>query len=404
MPTNLTLMPTKPAKSSKLALPPSPFSPRFPLSPEASAETSARPTAHFHSPRKSLQADLPAAPTDPLHWLWQCHLCNRVYQLGVTRRCLDDGHYFCSGTTTVKKSRKGSDGKKRVVKHHRACASEFDYAGWKAWGKWRREVGEMVAKREQEMEDVTVRPLFAPEVPSEEDWFSGLWAKKGTAEKEAKGFWGKDCWGTCDYPSECRWGKQYGVATPALPPSPPPLPEKLTTKAKTTFEDLLLTMPETNSDVSGESMQSPPLSPEAASLEEPTKQTTFDDLLESVKRRKRRSSGSMPETPSPLSAHPPSPTTISMARAMDLAGSSEQVEKPSVRDEEMAGQSALQKAFDDFDLDFRTGLGRAGAVLTGFVGSARNTAALEEEKAEGFVRGLTRSGSRRKDEVKGRRA
>jgi hypothetical protein len=24
----------------------------------------------------------------------------------------------------------------------------------------------------------------------------------------------KDCWNTCDYPSECRWGKKFGVHTP----------------------------------------------------------------------------------------------------------------------------------------------------------------------------------------------
>jgi len=32
----------------------------------------------------------------------------------------------------------------------------------------------------------------------------------------------KDCWNTCDYPSECRWGKQYGVHTPVVVSAPPP--------------------------------------------------------------------------------------------------------------------------------------------------------------------------------------
>ena len=31
---------------------------------------------------------------------------------------------------------------------------------------------------------------------------------KGSASKK------KDCWNTCDYPSECRWGKKFGVHTP----------------------------------------------------------------------------------------------------------------------------------------------------------------------------------------------
>ena len=70
----------------------------------------------------------------------------------------------------------------RRVKRHRACASEFDYAGWKVWGRWRRGVGG--GSRRVEHED----------------------GKK--KEKE------KDCWNSCDYPSECRWGKRFGVHTP----------------------------------------------------------------------------------------------------------------------------------------------------------------------------------------------
>lgn len=299
----------------------------------------------------------------------------------------------------MKKSKRG-DGKKKVVRH-RACASEFDYAGWKLWGKWRREVAELAAKQEENAAQDIVLPLFASKAPSEEAWFAGQWAKKVASNEEsaAKNYWAKDCWGSCDYPSECRWGKQYGVATP-VPPSPPPKPTEAAKKAKTTFDELLLTIPDP--DASADAMQSPPLSPDAASVEEPTRQTTFDDLLESAKRRKRRSSGAMPDVPSPLATHPPSPTTISMAQAMDLAGSSSHVEHATTsHDSDLAGQSALQKAFDDFDLDLRSSLGRAGAALTGFVSSVRSTTALDDDKAEGFVKGL-RVGSRREKEKKNR--
>ncbi|KAI9843811.1 MAG: hypothetical protein M1837_006071 [Sclerophora amabilis] len=108
--------------------------------------------------RPSTPPDSP--PLIPLPWLWTCHLCHSSYALGVTRRCIHDGHYFCSGTTVRK------DGS---TKRHTSCNSEFDYVGWSAWQEWRRE---------------TV-------CPEEED--------------------AKDCWHQCDYPSECRWGQKIGI-------------------------------------------------------------------------------------------------------------------------------------------------------------------------------------------------
>ncbi|KIW98350.1 uncharacterized protein Z519_00010 [Cladophialophora bantiana CBS 173.52] len=66
----------------------------------------------------------------PMPWTWICHLCHSRYPLGVTRRCLVDGHYYCSGQTdwpSLKRKKKP-----------RACSSEFDYAAWKNWGAWRR--------------------------------------------------------------------------------------------------------------------------------------------------------------------------------------------------------------------------------------------------------------------------
>ena len=62
-------------------------------------------------------------------WIWTCHKCHTRYPLGATRRCLQDGHYFCGGTTVDPISGK--------VKKHRACVSEFDYTGWEDFGKWK---------------------------------------------------------------------------------------------------------------------------------------------------------------------------------------------------------------------------------------------------------------------------
>lgn len=63
----------------------------------------------------------------------------------------------------------------------------------------------------------------------------------GSAEGKKKMVQGKDCWNTCDYPSECRWGKRFGIHTPVAtefptidvrPPPPPPPPPM-------TFEGIL---------------------------------------------------------------------------------------------------------------------------------------------------------------------
>ncbi|KAF1356428.1 hypothetical protein BDV97DRAFT_266813, partial [Delphinella strobiligena] len=89
----INLHPTLPFRSSNLAIPPSPFTPRLPITPPATPPRPLRSTPsggiqkHLHQ--------LPPPRANPLKWIWQCHICNRQYRLGVTRRCLDDGHYFC---------------------------------------------------------------------------------------------------------------------------------------------------------------------------------------------------------------------------------------------------------------------------------------------------------------------
>ncbi|EXJ80130.1 hypothetical protein A1O1_08272, partial [Capronia coronata CBS 617.96] len=71
-------------------------------------------------------------PQTPETWVWTCHLCHSRYPLGVTRRCLVDGHYYCSGETDRPSLRKR--------KKPKSCSSEFDYHSWKAYGEWRRKV------------------------------------------------------------------------------------------------------------------------------------------------------------------------------------------------------------------------------------------------------------------------
>lgn len=368
MPQQLTIV-SKPFKSSKLSIPPSPFSPKLPITPPASPP---KKSAELVKPR--LKPEISSPPSEPLNWLWECHICNRVYQLGVTRRCLDDGHFFCAGTTTVKRSKR--TGYKKTIRH-KACASEFDYQGWKAWGSWRRDVAQQLEAAEAlehllNDEPKPLEPLFTPTLPDEGRWPNGTWTKKPLTKNAAKDFWSKDCWSTCDYPSECRWGKQFGVHTPVIastpstvtvpssPESPPP-PEA-EQKSKTSFDDILLDVPSIT-DPTSEDFLEPLTQMSPNSPEDGIKKPSMDDLLESAKRRKRRSAGALP---SPLASNQPSPTTP--------------VSSPSTA-------QVLQRAFDDFDLDFRKSFGKAGDAVTSFVTSVRNSTALEDEKAEAFVTG-----------------
>lgn len=73
----------------------------------------------------------PSPPAKPLRWIWQCHQCSARYPLAVTRRCLADGHYYCSGNSPSQRNMK----KRRK---QQSCTSEFDYVAWKEWGQWRR--------------------------------------------------------------------------------------------------------------------------------------------------------------------------------------------------------------------------------------------------------------------------
>jgi hypothetical protein len=198
-----------PFKPTHLSVPPSPFSPRTPLTPLAPPKTTSRalPTP---DPR--------AVPQSPLQWLWQCHQCHRTYALGVTRRCLEDGHMFCAGSTTVKNWRKSVN--PRRVKKHKACSSQFDYEGWKRWGTWRRSGSFDADESDSSSSSTTTSSDESCGSRSHPNVF-------GRREEPMKK--SKDCWNTCNYPSECRWGKQFGVPTPVsvvfptipVNPSPP---------------------------------------------------------------------------------------------------------------------------------------------------------------------------------------
>lgn len=173
-----------PFKSSFLSIPPSPFSPRPPFTPTAPFQQSVQKGSQQGS--KTGTKSTEDLPPTPLPWTWTCHHCHCSYRLNVTRRCLQDGHYYCSGTTTVKAWRQSNY--VRRTKKHGACNSEFDYSGWKNWSRWRRD---------------------GPRNKAALDTGSSAGTKDGDIPTKKK-----DCWNTCDYPSECKWGNKFGIHTP----------------------------------------------------------------------------------------------------------------------------------------------------------------------------------------------
>jgi len=222
-------------------------------------------------------------------------------------------------------------------------------------------------------------------------WFSGAWGRRSeVTAREVMALPEKDCWGTCDYPSECRWGKQFGAAqtqaqaqvvvSPATisPPPPPPPPSSMVDEpvandleARSKSAEKLSNLPATIEELPEADEATVELSDHihedpSTTAQETTKKPTFDDLLESAKRRKRRSAGNT--LPSPLASNPPSPT--------------EQ------QGDEQAAAHTLQKAFDDFELDLKKSIGRASVLLNGFVLGLKGSGMSEEEKAEAFVKGL----------------
>ena len=106
---------------------------RSPRSPMWSPPTPASPFEYDRflrtpEPKETKPKAIAPPPDSPLPWVWQCHLCRNRYPLGVTRRCLYDGHYYCSGDTGQPNLKK---------KKGRACSSEFDYEGWEEYAEWK---------------------------------------------------------------------------------------------------------------------------------------------------------------------------------------------------------------------------------------------------------------------------
>ncbi|KAJ9635584.1 uncharacterized protein PV06_02821 [Exophiala oligosperma] len=101
----------------------------------------------------------PPPPDEPMAWVWMCHLCHSRYPLGVTRRCLVDGHYYCAGETDRPSLRR--------KKKNKSCSSEFDYVAWKAWATWRRKVFQIAPHHNHNNPPRTLRGCENCEFPSQ---------------------------------------------------------------------------------------------------------------------------------------------------------------------------------------------------------------------------------------------
>ncbi|KAG9201492.1 hypothetical protein G6514_005690 [Epicoccum nigrum] len=212
MPPQLQTTSHSPPVPSPLSHPVSPFSPLSPLLPLLPTLRSLFSQPHAPAPISSPPPTSNSTPTpdSPLPWLWTCHSCHHSYPLGATRRCLDDGHTFCAGVSSVR--RRGKNGVRKEKRWSRACGSEFDYTGWKAWSRWRK-------ARDKSGEGGTTRLSREMEVDIPRHGQPDGGEQRASGQKfpvaNQTGAKKKDCWEACTYPSHCRWGKAVGIHTPS---------------------------------------------------------------------------------------------------------------------------------------------------------------------------------------------
>ncbi|RDW88038.1 hypothetical protein BP6252_00070 [Coleophoma cylindrospora] len=174
-----------PHQPSLLSQPPTITSPRTPLtppprlhlrtilpSPPISPSKASVSSSSSSVSRTSIPLPLPPPPPqEPCPWIWRCHICQTKYALGVTRRCLLDGHYFCSFAEPAIAE---TEGVRKKKKKKVSCRAEFDYQGWEEWNSWRAEI-EIVTRSKK-----------------------GARSLQHGAEERSK-----DCWHECAFPSQC---------------------------------------------------------------------------------------------------------------------------------------------------------------------------------------------------------
>ena len=193
----------------------------------------------------------------------------------------------------------GSESKAKRVKRHRACQSEFDYDGWKAWGEWRRGVlhsanaaaANAFTMRES-MQNMPALASAASSSPSSRrlavqldggDNIIGDIAIDVRNNNDGK----KNCSGNCDYPSECRWKRQMTVRTPeSVSPGFFSDTATATATAPAPGKNVDNNRKGTNRKVSGTEILLPTVFEEEDNTDTVSKDDFWNSLLASVSRRK----------------------------------------------------------------------------------------------------------------------
>ncbi|KAM7199768.1 hypothetical protein V8F20_005638 [Naviculisporaceae sp. PSN 640] len=120
---------TKSSKRLVNSCSPTSLSPRT-ASPVANSTTTPTTTAITgQETEPSSPLSLIKPPPTPRPWSWQCHRCYTEYKVACTRRCFECGHEFCTASNNA--SKRGP------------CRSLFDFAGWEAWGSFRRTIAHL---------------------------------------------------------------------------------------------------------------------------------------------------------------------------------------------------------------------------------------------------------------------
>lgn len=213
----------------------------------------------------------------------------------------------------------------------------------------------------------------------------------------------KNCWNHCDYPSECRWGKAYGVPTPATATFPP-ITADADVLAQTTADsrDALGTLEQqamAADTIDGVAEANTNVAPPSTTSATTTK-IAFTDLASLVQSAKRRKSRSEVQGPSPLSSSSSSPLSSSSAPPVtscfteDMSDLSVPVTATSFEEmrlvsydeesktdcdgaENSKASNSLARAFDEFESDFRRSMERASGLFGGFVGRGSGKAKRE---------------------------
>ncbi|KAL2755355.1 hypothetical protein ACRALDRAFT_1064499 [Sodiomyces alcalophilus JCM 7366] len=111
----------------------------------------------------------PAPPPTTGAWTWTCHRCGVKYRLSCTQRCFE-----CSRA------------RKREGKNPKPKPSEFDFAGWRDFNKWRGEVA--VLKSLPASSSSASSPLSSSSSDTTTDTYAA----------------GTGCEFACDFPGECQ--------------------------------------------------------------------------------------------------------------------------------------------------------------------------------------------------------